>query len=117
LGYNAYGGYGGYGDIEIESLNMTYDADQRLTELASSLTTTQNQYYSYDHDSQLSYSSATGFGSGGTGYGFDANGNVSGTGDSVGDGNAQLSANGYLCKRQPVGGRIFRFLGIYELAA
>jgi hypothetical protein len=23
----------------------------------------------------------------------------------------------YLCKRQPVGGRIFRFLGIYELAA
>ena len=40
-------------------------------------------------------SSSTGFDSGGASYGFDANGNVSGTSDSVGDGNTQLAANGY----------------------
>jgi YD repeat-containing protein len=51
--------------------------------------------------------------SGTTSYAYDGHGDRISETDP--DGN--VTGYGYLCKRQPVGGRIFRVLGIYELAA
>jgi RHS repeat-associated protein len=80
---------------ELEHLTLSYNSDQQLTESINSIHSGEDQYNTYDHDGQLTNSSPSGFESGGTNFGFDSNGNVSGTGDTVGEGNAQLSANGY----------------------
>jgi YD repeat-containing protein len=74
-------------------------------------------YSTYDNLSELL--STTDANSRETTYSY----NVLGQETSVGQPNPSedptnlVTSYTYLCKRQPVGGRIFRFLGIYELAA